>query len=309
MKPDHKEILTSEIDRAHAFAESSQAELAVKSFDLARAMAVNWADPGALQNAIATEKKHLSNERRIYRDQLTEKTQIATRGRLLVLGDSLCLPRPEAKSTPFKGAEITYPWLMGDGADNFAVTQIAQRYFTTADAVAMLSEEMTLAATDAAVIHLGLNDCANRIFLEDERLSLSLLDEALRTRIVSFAQKFRRLILQQLASRHYVPIVEYRRNLDLLIHYLRRGGAKKIVLTTIILPPSRAWPSTPGVNNNFASYCAAIMQAANGDDVILLELDRLIYEAGYDDRLEKDGMHLSAKGHSMFAQELRKLLR
>lgn len=306
MTPEHQAALTQEINRAHALAQEGRTGLAVKSFDLARGMARDWADPAALARAISTEKTNLGRERLAYADRVATHSTQAGRKQLLILGDSLGLPRPDAMATPQKGAEITYPWRLGNAG--FRVAQVCQRYFTTADALRVLDETPALAECDAAVIHLGLNDCANRMFMEDERLALGLLPEALRTRIVGFAQTYRRQILTQLPSRHYVTVEDYSANLDKLATRLRQGGARQLVLTTTILPPSRAWPSTPGVNANFGRYNQALMEVAWRTGATLFDLDRLIYEAGFAAVLNPDGMHLSAEGHALFANSVERFL-
>ena len=188
-------------------------------------------------------------------------------------------------------------------------TVICQCYFTTDDARAVLVAEPDLAQTDAAIIHLGLNDCANRIFLERERLALSLLPEGLRDRILSFARVHRRLILTTLPGRHYVEIERYRANLDALVATLRAGGCSRILLTTTIMPPSRSWPATPGLNWNFTRYNLAVMACAHDTGAVLFDYDRLVYEHGQSQMLLPDGMHLSDAGHTLFTREAIKLLK
>jgi len=248
MTPENTKMLQAEITRAHEFAQAGQMGLAVKFFDVAREMAHVFADPAALGQVISKEKSGLSNERQRYREINFEHGAGEGRVPLLLLGDSLGLPRSEQISGKYRGAETTYGWMLGYQAHPFHPTAVCQRYFTTDDAVRVLTEDPTLAQTKHAVIHLGLNDCANRRFLEHERLALSLLNDDLRQQIVGFAQTYQKTILKRLPERHYVCLDRFRSNLDLICALLRKGGAEKIILTTVILPPSKFWHATHGMN-------------------------------------------------------------
>lgn len=304
MTPEHRAALTAEIARAHHMAEAGQMTLAVKSFDLAREMAHVWADPNRLNKTLAKENAVLVKERNAYRKIHFAHGAGEGRKPLLVLGDSLGLPRTDRKSGRQHGAENTYSWMLGHPTRPYQPTSLCQRYFTTTDALELLREEPALAHTEAALIHLGLNDCAKRIFLEPERLALSLLPVALRNEMLKFAKLYRTALLSRLAARHYVPLEQFQRNLDVLIDALRNGGCGKVVLTTIILPPSRTWPATPGVNENFARYNLAIMEAAARNGGIVLDLNRLVAERGMQEMLIEDGMHLSDAGHKMFTRDV-----
>lgn len=308
MNPEHIKELTSEIDQAHRLMETGHAELGTKRFDLARAMATAWANPKALTDVVQKEKSGLRRERDLYRKINFEHGAGTGRSPLLIIGDSLGLPRPNRAAGSYKGAEHTYPWMFGYEVHAYQPTSICQRYFTTSDALDALEDDASLSQQDAAIIHLGLNDCANRMFLEEERLALSLLDEALRSKIVGFAQKHRRAILRILPSRHYVSLDRFRHNLAVLCDKLKRGGCQKIILATIILPPARSWAATPGVNANFAAYNEAIMAAVAANGLLLLDLDHLVSK-NIDEMLIEDGMHLSDAGHTLFTREAVKLLK
>jgi len=308
MTPDHQSALGAEITRAHALAQAGQMTLAVKSFDLVREMTHVWADQVELAAITAREHSGLSNERDRYRAINFKHGAGEARTPLLILGDSLGLPRSDRMQGPHKGAENTYGWMLGYEVHGFQPTVLCQRYFTTADALAQLQKEQSLCAVDAAIIHLGLNDCANRIFLAHERHALSLLSADVREQIVGFARQYRRAILTHLPGRHYVSVEMFSSHLDLIVALLRAGGCGRILLTTIILPPSRSWPATPGVNANFGAYNQEVMAAAQRNDVTLFDLDRLVGEHGNVSMLIDDGMHLSDAGHTLFTREAVKLL-
>lgn len=309
MKADHQSALQAEINRAASMAAAGQMSLAVKSFDLAREMAHVWADPDTLETVIIREKSGLAGERDRYRKINFDHGTGEGRVPLLILGDSLGLPRADRMGGTYKGAENTYAWMLGYEVHQYQPTAICQRYFTSDDALSVLTGEPALTQCKAAIIHIGLNDCANRMFLEHERLALSLLPAELRDQIVGFARTYRRAILTGLPSRHYVDVDRFARNLDLLVDRLQRGGCTRILLSTIILPPSRSWPGTPGVNENFGRYNLAVMSAASRNGATLFDINRLVAEHGMEQMLIADGMHLSDAGHTLFTREAVKLLK
>ena len=108
MTPDHIDALTAEIAAAETHATQAAPEEAAKHFDRARAMVVEFADQNALSRTIDTEKSGLTAERERYRRINADHVKAEGRKRVLVLGDSLGLPRPERMASSVRGAEITY---------------------------------------------------------------------------------------------------------------------------------------------------------------------------------------------------------
>lgn len=298
-----------EIARAVTWVAEGRIDLAVNAFAQARAMALALAEPAALRAVIARDTAAFSRERDALRIRLQSRAAAGAGGDgLVILADSLALARPGATAgaTP---ETRTYPWLLANGASARNVTALCQRFFTTDHVRDALLAEPGLGAGADVFIHVGLNDCANRMFLEDERQALSLLAEPVRAAIVGFAQRHRRDILRHLPPRHYVGIDRFRANLDRIADLLAGRGARRVVLCTIILPPAKFWPATPGINANFATYNLAIMTAVQRHGLRLLDLDRLIWAALPEAPLIEDGMHLSDLGHRICADALGAVLK
>ena len=299
--------LGAEIARAHDYAAAGHRVEAVHSFALARVISEKFADPQALANAITRETNSYAKERDTYRTMIAKRR--ASKDGLAILSDSLAMPRPDDKTGNDLGAARTYPWLLVDALPAKSVTSIAQRFFTTHDVVNQLAADPKLGANSDIIIHVGLNDCAKRMFTVAQRLSLSLLPEALNKSMVLFAQKYRIDILLHLPAQHYSTIWEFRTNLDHALMLLRERKARKIILATIILPPAKHWPGTPGVNLNFATYNLEIMAAAQRHGALLLDIDRYIWATFHESGLGPDGMHLADKGHRMFTEHATRLLK
>lgn len=307
MTPDDQQRISAAISEAESLATGRADAGAAQAFALARELVVSLADPAALDRHVANHDAPLVREREQYRTLIAQ--QRSGERTLLILGDSLGLPRPDDKQGAAAGAERTYPMLFLELLPGHTVDSYCQRYWSTDDIVALLAADREVGAHADVVVHIGLNDCANRMFLERERLALDLVDADVKERIVGFAQKHRRLILAHLPSRHYVDIDRFRANLDTICATLRGRGARRVLLTTVVLPPVRFWPATPGVQANFALYNLTMMQAAQRNGAVLFDLDRLVWAHQHEDVLLADGMHLSHAGHRLFADQASALIR
>jgi lysophospholipase L1-like esterase len=306
MLNDHIDMIRNEIERAFALAEAGRAHSSLQSFVLARNMITELADQKALQNVIARDIAGCKRERESFRQML-----IGTSGNadtLVIFGDSLGLPRPDEKVGPTLGGASTYPWLISAAQPTRKIDSICQRYFTTEGILTALQAEPLLGEQSDILIHVGLNDCSKRMFLHGQRLSMNLLPEDLRARIVGFSQKYRARIITNLPPSHYVPPDAFRTNLDRIVATLKSRKARKVVLATIILPPSKFWNGTPNMNFNFAAYNHDIMTAAHRHKVLLLDMDRYVWQDLPSAPLLGDGMHLSLLGHKLMAERAVELL-
>jgi len=307
MNPQDQERIADQIELAWQLAERGAEDTAALAFAQARTMVVSLAEPAAREHVVGNNVTALGREREQYRERIAGKRDGARR--LLILGDSLGLPRPDDKGGSDKGAERTYPMLLLDRLPQHGVDSICQRFFTTRDIVDLLHADPELGVESDVVLHIGLNDCANRMFLQSERLALDLLPAETKDRIVGFAQKHRRLLLAELPSHHYVTPEVFTANLSAILELLTQRRARRVVVTTIILPPIRVWPATPGIQRNFGRYNQMLMDIAHAHpSAVLFDLDRHVWARQHEGVLLPDGMHLSLAGHELFADEVASLL-
>ncbi|SPH16886.1 hypothetical protein DEA8626_00400 [Defluviimonas aquaemixtae] len=285
---------------AFAVAQAGKAELAANAFSLARQIAVSQANPAKLAARIDADTAHHKKERDDFA-ACFQSGRNASGEPLLIFSDSLGLPRVDQRSD---GAARTYSGLLAGAEHKRRVTAICQRFFTTDNVLAVLQKDETLGRDSDVLIHVGLNDCANRMFLAKERLALGLLTPETNKRVVEFARRYRRDILRYLPSRNYVPLERFSANLSTVTEILKARGVRKLILSTIVLPPTKFWPATPGINRGFAKYNMEIMDAVHRHDLILLDVDRIMWENHSREPLMADGMHLSDLGHQLLANHV-----
>lgn len=302
---DAKVELARQLRVAHDFAQAGRAALAVAAFEQARRMTVDLCDPDWLAARIADDRRQMHAEREAFRARFASGPN--GKGRpLLIFADSLGLPRPECGVTA-ESVKETYAWWLGAGAFDRKVTPICQRFFTTADVLSELLADESLGREGDTLVHVGLNDCAARMFLPEERLAIGYHDEPIQKSLIGFVRLYRREILQHAPTRHYIGIEEFRANIGAIGQVLKSRGGGKVIFTTIILPPEKFWPASPGINRNFARYNLAIMETAHATGGAIFDADRMMWAAFARSPLLGDGMHLSGYGHQLFANRVSKI--
>lgn len=307
MNPSPDELVSQQIDVAFDLAARNLPASAAAAFALARSLATTSQPAGAVQKKVSSHLSALVRERQQYRSIIARQRK--SKSSVVVIADSLGMPRPDDKAGPYNGADRTYPFMLLDELPDRAVQSLCQRYLTTREVLDLLHDEPALGQGSDVVLHVGLNDCANRMFLEPDRLALDLLSPETKQKVVTFAQRHRRTILQHLPEYHYVDPDAFEANLDAILLLLRRRGARRVVVATIILPPVKFWPATPWLQRNFGRYNLRLMDAAYRHGAVLLDIDRHIWDRQHDGVLLDDGMHLSEAGHRIFARETAALLR
>lgn len=305
MSPEDQAEIAATISRAFDLAEQGQREASVWCFATARSMAVSMADPERLAQKIENHDRPLIRERERYRQLIARQRE--SDDRIIVFGDSLGLPRPDAKHGEYDGADSTFPFMLLAQRPGWSVDSICQRYFTMRRVLDMLLAEPDLGVGADVILHIGLNDCADRMFLEDERLALALLPPEVKDQMVRFAQLHRRAILAFLPGHHYVPPPEFTAHVDSILALLA-SRARRVVVATIILPPIRFWPATPGLQANFGRYNLSLMDSAARNGAYAFDVDRHMWANQGAGVLLPDGMHLATPGHELFAKEAAALL-
>lgn len=294
------------LDQAEAMMAKGWKHAGVHLFATARELLVEMPGAEVIDKIVARHEQTLVREREQHRKALTSWM---TRGRpVLIMADSLGLPRPvPAGSPPLE--EKVYPVILAEAMPKHPIISICQRYFTTDHVRRELEENPSLGKEADVILHVGLNDCAFRMFRENERLAVEMLPQSLSDRLIDFTRRNRRAILSSLPSRHYVTLEQFRANLDAILLMLRQRNARKIVMATMILSPLRTWAGSPGVNLNFARYNVALMEAGLRYGARVLDFDRHIWLSHHLNVQLDDGIHLTSEGHRLFAREALQLLR
>lgn len=302
------------IDAADAAAMKGAIDEAVRWFDLCRTLLTTCTPAVKLKLRIDTNMQTLSDENKRFHDALLERSSNDADTRMVIIGDSLALPRPEEMKNFPACLDKSYPGMvlnrlqLGGDDRKIRVWALCQRYFSTCDAVELLEANPAILTGAHVLLHLGLNDAALRMFMENQRLAITLLPPAISDKILTFSRQYRNDIIKAFPGFSYVPLPQYRANLHRIASIAQDAGAASLTFTTVIVSPWKFWPTTPDVCRNFTTYNLTMMDAAAHVGANVLDVDRLMWQNHVGRTLVKDGMHLSPIGHELLADAWMKLV-
>ena len=301
------------MERAMTRAKQNQFTEALELFTLARSCLTARLEPTRLSTAIANTHGKLKAECDEFARKIAARSPGTGRS-VFVFSDSLGLPRPESASLADRGIPETYAYRIQElGMEKGLATPIkivaaCQRYFTTDDVVSRLSQIRLSLKSGFVLVHVGLNDCASRIFSEAERLAMVYVDDATKNLLLEFARVYRRPIIHRNPEYSYVPIERFVENLEKIVKISRSHGAQHVTFANIIQPGLKSETHTPHLRWNFTRYNAAIYDVAKRLSANVIDADRLCWSQGLDQTLNPDGIHLSSVGHAMLANRYVKLI-
>lgn len=232
--------------------------------------------------------------------------------RVVILADSLALPRQEGEGNiPY---EATYPYLLDEGLRGRLgrrapwIIERGMRSRTIGKVLEEWFELVQLRRAEVVVIHVGIVDCAPRVFMPRERAVVERLRPArLRIRFLDFVHRHRRRIVSA-RQRTYVPLESFRRMAEEVARRGREEGLRALLFVNIIEPPQGMEERSPGFQRNVAEYNRVLAAQAVEPWVRLIDLDGLIKARGGAERLTVDGIHINEEGHRMLAAELERHL-
>lgn len=303
----HPDAIEFAIDAANAAATKGEIDEAVRWFDLCRTLLTSSTPAVKLKLRIDSNMQTICDETKRCHEALLKRSATDADTRMVIIGDSLALPRPEEMQNFPACLDQAYPAMVLNRLQSpeddrkVSVWAHCQRYFSTSDAVELLEANPDILTGAHVLLHLGLNDAALRMFMENQRLAIALLPPAISDKVLSFSRHYRKEIIKAFPGFCYVPVPQYRANLHRIASIAQDAGAASLTFTTVIVVPWKFWPATPGVCHNFTTYNLAMMDAASQVGAHVLDVDRLMWQNNVVRTLNKDGMHLSPVGHDLLA--------
>lgn len=227
--------------------------------------------------------------------------------KIVIMADSLAMPREGETNVPY---EATYPYLLDQslrrrfGCDAPLVIERGMRRRTIEYVLDEWYELVDLRRAEVVVVHVGVVDCAPRVFLRRERQFVENLRPAiLREAILRNVHRHRRTIVN-VRKKVYVPADRFNVLVGQVIERAKQSKLRSLVFVNIITPPAEMDERSPGFVQNVRVYNEILAAHAKGDGVHLIDLDRMIKEAGGVDQLTVDGIHINEAGHAMLAKEI-----
>ena len=225
--------------------------------------------------------------------------------RLVILGDSLGMATG-VRSVRHPDAveyEESYPYLLRAACPGWDVISCCRRSNRTDKQVRGqdLSDDILLFKPHVVVVHLGINDCAPRLFGKYAGFIVSNLPSALREPIIEVASS-RRAFLTRRFPKVLVNPTAFAANVTTLLRTIRSTGAYPIVIG-IADTNSENKARSYGYENNIRKYNAILKEGARAYDAAFID----IFSRG-DAILLPDGIHLTGVGTRWLTDEIARLV-
>jgi len=229
--------------------------------------------------------------------------------KIVIMADSLAMAREGETNVSF---DVTYPYLLDQslrrrlGSEAPLVIERGMRRRTIEYVLDEWYELVDLRQPEVVVVHVGIVDCAPRVFLRRERQFVENLRPAfLREAILSNVHRHRRAVVN-MRKKVYVPADRFSALVGQVIARAEASKLRSLVFVNIITPPAEMDERSPGFIRNAAIYNQILKTHADANGAHLIDLDRMIKEAGGAEQLTVDGIHLNEAGHAMLAKEIEK---
>jgi len=262
----------------------------------------------AIAKLCDNEHEYFAKESRIFKNIINSEFGEENQD-VFMVADSLGLPRPNETVRNDFGAKTTTAWHFNQNA----LSQInghkmgiwAQRYLTTSRLIDSWSKIVGHLENKHLIVHLGLNDSSERIFLEHQRLGMDLLEINVKKEIIDFGKKYRKDIISNQYEFNYVSPDQFRSNLQEIINLANEEGASSISFVNIISFPKSHEINTPRSFINTQKYNEIISSVVNtNDNAYLIDLESTFIQEGKDNCMLEDNMHLSSIGHETLSNEI-----
>lgn len=227
--------------------------------------------------------------------------------KIVIMADSLAMAREGETNVAF---EATYPNLLEQslrrrfGSEAPWVIERGMRRRTIEYVLDEWYELVDLRRPEVVVIHVGIVDCAPRVFLRRERQFVENLRPAfLREAILSNVHRHRSAIVKT-RKKVYVPPDRFNALVGQVLARSKASKLRSLVIVNIITPPAEMDERSPGFIKNVGIYNQILKTHAEANGAHLIDLDGMIKEAGGVEQLTVDGIHLNDAGHKMLANAI-----
>lgn len=221
----------------------------------------------------------------------------ALKKRIVILGDSLSLPRPDNGVN----YEDTYGYLLQE--NNYEVLNRSRRANDTN--LQLLEQNMLddiiYLNPDVVIVYLGIVDCAPRLFTKNESRVLSLLSSGIRHTIIKIFSRHRRYITK-FRRLTYVRKEEFQKNLDKLVVLLKQKKAE-IIIINISNTNRGNEKRSHNFKKNIDEYNLVISKIAKSRRLVLLNMNNI------SNMLLDDGVHINKKAHAYIFEKITEYIR
>lgn len=215
---------------------------------------------------------------------------------IVILGDSLSLPRPE------DGIDDTDTYAFKIAKNNIVLNK-SQYGNNTKKQLSRINADVMGTHADIYIIQLGIVDCSPRIFSYRERKLLSALSLYFSRIIKKYIEyktknRFKKTQRKKIV---YVTLSQYVKNMNDIINTIQKhNDVKKIFLINIAYPSESLKRKNYDIENIIKQYNNSLDEFKN--DLIMI-VDLFSYTKNNADALLQDE-HISIKGHNFITKSI-----
>ena len=232
------------------------------------------------------------------------------RQRLLILADSLCLPR-DSDLGDIRPDQVYAAVLARHCAERRLPVDVevdAKEGRTIRGAARALERRGLDPKPDGVIIQIGVVDCAPRILTRRQRKILSCVRPlVLRDRIIRLLHERRAFILTHIRAAAYVKPKVFRRTADRIVTRLISQGSR-VALASIAPTTPDMMVHSPPWPGRIDAYNEILRDVAARTGAEYLDLDAEVRAHGVEQCILPDGHHLSVAGNMLYANAMLDLI-
>lgn len=232
--------------------------------------------------------------------------------RVALIADSLALPRPGSSSA--RGGvrhDETYPAqlrrLAADSGQPLELIELARRNRLMTE-VPYLVEDALLYDVGDIFVHVGICDCAPRVFSRGTHDFVAGMPNAVRNRVLGFVSKHRRTILTlRRGGAAYTVPGAFERAVRTSIENARVAPQVRIHFLNVAPGDADLLHKSPGYEARIQAYNELLATACRETDARLIDVHASL--AGRMETHSVDGQHPNAAGNAVIARRIWDALR
>lgn len=213
--------------------------------------------------------------------------------------------RPEISGDESYNYESTYPYLLRHTLEElYDVEIICMDSLDTVDARFWNTRIVAYKSPDIVLYHIGINDCAKRIFKKNTRFILfrGWFPDSLRRAALHIVNRYRRWLIRFIfRNKVYVSKDNFRTNINHMISSVTEFGATAVFGIGITIKPEWYEYRSPGINHNIGIYNTILKECFMEG---FIDLDHLL-DVNPSTHLISDGIHFTKETHRKAAEVLK----
>lgn len=224
--------------------------------------------------------------------------------RTVIAADSLALPRPAEQGSVRYHQTYGYLVQRAFAQEDVEIIIHGRRGNTILflNQPQHLYDEVLAWEPDVVIIHIGIVDCAPRVFSQFERTLVNRIRPiSMRDALIRFVGRHRRFLISHFPQKVYVPLSTFETNYEAVVHELQRHGIQLLLVNICPTDAATAFRS-PGLSENICLYNEAIARRARQDGCSLVDIHAALQSNPEEYLLS--GIHLNPKGNKLLADLL-----